>query len=210
MRKNISIYATVLVALAGCNFRIPQPTPSPSPTTIPTPAPTPTPQPTPTPNIVMEIGKCPAGWPLAPDFVTLGDKPWRAPANPNAWLFNATPRRTDPRYCLDEHGNSRMAGGACEEWIPCALRTKPDGSWLYQISAKAWGPGGFDGSDVERRGTNPNLLNMVLGEGGSPPGRYRVCVAPSDMDIGGANGDCGTYDLTLPDAARRVPRKAPR
>lgn len=130
--------------------------------------------------------------------MTLGDKPWRAPANPNAWIFNATPRRTDPRYCLDENGQSRMRGGQCEEWIPCSLRIAPNGrDWLYQVSAKAWGPG-FNGDDVERRSTNPNLLNMVLGEHGSPPGRYRVCVAPSDALIGTDKGTCREYDLTLP------------
>lgn len=151
-----------------------------------------------TDGVIPKLNSCPEGWPTKVDFVTIGEKAWRAPANPNAWLMNVTPRRTDPRYCLDENGNSRMRGGQCEEWIPCALRQNEDGSWLYQVAARAWGPG-FNGEEVERRGNNPNLLNLVLGPDGSPPGRYHVCVAPTGAEIGTATGMCRDYDLTLPE-----------
>lgn len=94
-----------------------------------------------------------------------------------------------------------MRGGQCEEWVPCALRQNPDGSWLYQVSAKAWGPG-FNGDNVERRGNNPNIGNIVLHpfdtEIGTPAGHYRVCVAPTDRLIGSDKGMCREYDLTYP------------
>ena len=175
------------------------PPPTPWPTATPGPAPTPivTPPPTSGDAIIPSIGSCPAGWPLRPDFVTIGEKPWRAPANRFAWIFDVNPRRSDPRYCLNEFGVSR--GVPCLEWMPCALRKDADGNFISQISAKAWGPGGFNGSDVERRSGNPNLLNMVLGPDGSPPGRYEICVAPTDAQIRTGAGMCRFYDLTLPE-----------
>lgn len=176
----------------------PTPPPTPWPTATPGPAPTPivTPPPTQGDGVIPSIGSCPAGWPIHPDFVTIGEKPWRAPANKFAWIFNVTPRRSDPRYCLNEHGVSR--GVPCEEWIPCALRQDSQGNYISQVAAKAWGPG-FNGDDVERRSGNPNLLNMVLGPDGSPPGRYEICVAPTAAQIKTGAGMCRWFELTLPE-----------
>lgn len=185
---------------------VPSPSPQPSPVPVPTPSPVSTPPPSPSPvpspvdaGIIPKLNECPAGWPTTVDFVTIGSVPHRAGANPNAWLFNVTPRRTDPKYCLDENGASRMQGGQCDEWMPCGLRRNPDGSWLYMVAARAWGPGPFaDGGEVERRGDNPNLLNFVLGAAGSPPGDYHVCVAPTPAELAAAvNTNCTDANLTL-------------
>jgi hypothetical protein len=162
----------------------PPPTPSPTPSTAISP-PSPASSPSASPSAQLPIppeGVCPAGWPVKPDFVTIGEKPWRAPANPYAWIFNVTPRTNAP-YC------PHKPGATCEQWAPCAAQ--------WRIAAKAWGPG-FNGDEVERRSSNSNLLVMVLGEHGSPPGRYEVCVAPTEAEIRGPNGMCRFYDLTLP------------
>jgi hypothetical protein len=144
---------------------------------------------------------CPKGWPVKPDFVTIGDKAWRAPANPNAWIVNLTPRTNG--FC-PHRGNA----ATCEQWLPCALK--------WRVAVKAWGPpgpGSFNGDDAERRSrrceawepdagkvecVNNNLLTFVVGEDGSPVGSYEVCAAPTVGQIKGDGGACRSFEFSAP------------
>ncbi|HEY5986259.1 MAG TPA: hypothetical protein VIV12_07785 [Streptosporangiaceae bacterium] len=128
---------------------------------------------------------------MKPDHVKLGRHPWRAPANPWGWLINTSPIMERPEFCLDEHGKSR--GVPCEAWSPCF-----EGN-LYRPAARAWGPGWPAGGDeVERRSANAWLLFLLVGPDGTPPGRYRVCVAATEAELGGPNAECAEFDLTAP------------
>lgn len=130
---------------------------------------------------------------MKPDHVKIGHHAWRAPANKYAWIVNLSPIMERAEYCLDENGKTR--GVPCEGWGPCF-----EGN-LYRPAARAWGPpgpGAFNGDEVERRSGNAWLLNFVIGPEGSPAGRYHVCVAPTDAELGTPNEECWDFEFTLP------------
>jgi hypothetical protein len=196
--------------------------PCPEPTPVPTPRPSP-PSPIVGGGVPVKEGECPDDYPRKPDYVKVGGTARRAPANPYSWLNWITPIMTHAEYCLAADGSSR--GVPCEQWIPCALQglndpRDPKSSWSPAV--RAWGPG-FDGDDAERRSRpaekwevpcevfdpgnrfcyiNYYLTNFVVGEHGSPPGRYTVCAAPTVHDIRGphdvSNGECKDFEFTLP------------
>lgn len=198
------------------------PAPTPSPSASPSPAPSPSSPPS-SGGIPVRLHECPDAYPRRPDHVKVGGNARRAPANPNAWLINLTPiMDAKGGTCLDENGGSRAnAAGQCEQWGGCVLQglhddADPLSSW--EPAVMAWGPGDFAGGDnVERRSreAEPNeppcphdnkacyinyyLANLVLGDGGSPPGDYHVCAAPTlDELLRGVNTSCADFHLTLP------------
>lgn len=204
---------------------VPEPSASPSPVASPSPAP----EPSPAVGTVIAVkdGECPAAYPRKPNHVKVGGNARRAPANQFAWLINLSPLMSAADgYCADVAGGTRTFPGypgMCEQWLPCAFQGRhddndPKSSWEPAVYAE--GPG-FKWDHVESRSRdaafwekpcpdsdkhcyiNYYLKNLVLGDGGSGPGHYRVCAAPTEDEVKdrnkiGPNAECGEFDLTLP------------
>lgn len=198
-----------------CDPAVIAPCPSPAPTPRPTPTPVPSASPVAGDGIAVQLDACPDDYPRRPDHVKVGHNSRPSGANPAAKLINLSPIMEHAAYCLDENGKSR--GVPCEAWIPCSLQglhddKDPQSSW--EPAVRAWGPGWPAGGDgVERRSRdaekwekpcpsdnahcyiNYYLANLVIGPGGSPPGTYHVCAAPTEAEINGPNAECWDFDL---------------